>query len=359
MAGFSIIKALTVASLVPSIFAVTIGNDDPTKEQGLLGDLLTKSPTTNAGFLLAAWLQHVGTAIDNNVFTCRVSTCCVWDAVSADLTALFFDPVTQDCNDDARAAIRLGFHDAASWSKKNEMAGLPNGGADGSMLLFREDARPENNGLQDIVTKLTAVKAKHNVGAADLIQFAAQHATVTCPQGPRIAFFAGRIDANQSAPLGLVPDVHDSAQNLIDLFMDKTINAVDFAALLGAHTSAKQFHFDEAHAGESEDSTPGIWDTNFYNETLQAEAPTNVTRFPSDLVLSQSVNMTGPWKSFVGQQEKWNEAYAFAYTRIGLLGVNNIDSLIDCSGSLPPHVPVAPSTLNNTKKIAARRVRFH
>jgi manganese peroxidase len=91
------------------------------------------------------------------------------------------------------------------------------GGADGSLILFREDARLENNSLQDIVTKMLAVKAKHGVGAADLVQFAAQHATVTCPQGPRIAFFAGRINATQPAPPGLVPDVHASVENLVSL----------------------------------------------------------------------------------------------------------------------------------------------
>lgn len=157
------------------------------------------------------------------------------------MSALFVDPTTKECTDDARAAVRLGFHDAASWSKKASALGDDRGGADGSFLLFREDARPENNGLQDFVGKLVDIHSRNpGVSAADIVQFAAHHGTVSCPQGPRIIFFAGRKDATEAAPPGLVPDVHDSSQNLISLMMDKTINAQDLTSLLGAHTSAKR-----------------------------------------------------------------------------------------------------------------------
>lgn len=84
-------------------------------------------------------------------------------------------------NDNARAAIRLGFHDAGAWPKTNKANGQDFGGADGSIILgFGEESRPENTGLQTIIKKLAAVKTKFNVGAADLVQFAVNHATVTC-----------------------------------------------------------------------------------------------------------------------------------------------------------------------------------
>jgi hypothetical protein len=313
MAMTYFIKFLALFASFSVVLTAQVGNDDPSTEQGLLGDLvnLPSSNFTSAGQLLGFWLRHVGSAIDNNKLSqpeCATDVCCPWYSVADDLTELFVDPTTKECTDDARAAVRLGFHDAASWSKKRSAAGDDRGGADGSFILFREDTRPENNGLQDFVTKILAVHAKHpEVSAADLVQFSAHHATVSCPQGPRIAFFAGRVDATEASPLGLVPDVHDSAQNLIDLFMDKTINAVDLTALLGAHTSAKQFHVDETVAASSIDSTPGIWDTNFYNETLQANATHGVFRFPSDLVLSKTELMAVAWKDFVGEQQKWNE----------------------------------------------------
>ena len=369
MALFRASRLVTLAIFVNGLLAVTIGNDDPTTNQGLLGDLLTNSstPTTTAGFLLGAWLLHQGSALASNEKlpipeSCGTATpdvCCPWWPVSDDLTALFLDPVTGECTDDARAAIRLGFHDAASYSKKADMAGEHTSGADGSMLLFREDARPENNGLQDITSKLAVIQANRGVGAADLIQFANQHATVTCPQGPRIAFFAGRKDATQAAPPGLVPEVHDSEQNLIDLMMDKTINARDLTALLGAHSSAKQFHVDvETPEGIQIDSTPGIWDTNFYNETLKESPSPGVFRFASDDVLSRSENMTAIWESFVGQQALWNFEYALSYSRLSILGVNNIDQLVDCSGPLPSFVQTFPGAIGR-KNPQVRTVRFH
>lgn len=40
----------------------------------------------------------------------------------------------------------------------------------------------------------------------------------------------------------------------------KGLDAVDTAALIGAHTSAKQFVTDPARAGAALDTTPGVWD---------------------------------------------------------------------------------------------------
>lgn len=93
---------------------------------------------------------------------------------------MFVDPATKECTDDARAAVRLGFHDAASWSKAASALGDDRGGADGSFLLFREDNRPENNGLQDFVGKLVDIHSRNpGVSAADIVQFAAHHGTVS------------------------------------------------------------------------------------------------------------------------------------------------------------------------------------
>ncbi|CAG8958885.1 hypothetical protein HYFRA_00012882 [Hymenoscyphus fraxineus] len=363
MAIFRLRKLLAFSAFIPAILAAQVGNTDPMKNQGLLGDLvgMPVSNLTNAGSLLRDWLLHSGSAIgpDNPEPQpdCATDVCCPWYAVSKELSTLFVNSTTKECTDDARAAVRLGFHDAASWSKKSSAAGIDIGGADGSFIIFREENRPENNGLQDFVAKLVDIHSRNpGVGAADLIQFAAHHGIVSCPQGPRIVFFAGRKDATVPAPTGLVPDVHDSAQNLIDLMMDKTINAQDLAALLGAHSTAKQFHIDEAQSGAPQDSTPGIWDVKFYNETLQANATSGVFRIPSDLALSQAQNMSEPWKAFVGAQQFWNQEFALAYTRIGLLGVNNINDLIDCTNALPAHIPEVKGAIGGQRR---RRNFYH
>jgi hypothetical protein len=105
---------------------------------------------------------------------CKADTCCVWAHISNQLTGLFRGPSNR-CNKYARAAIRLGFHDAGAWQE-----GLTYGGADGSIVLaVGELQRPENKGLEDIVKVLWDIQRKFGVGMADMIQFASKHAVVS------------------------------------------------------------------------------------------------------------------------------------------------------------------------------------
>jgi hypothetical protein len=53
--------------------------------------------------------------------------------------------------------------------------------------------------------------------------------------------------------------VDSDADTLINLFNDKTISPHDLAALLGAHSTSKQFHQKPADAGLPQDTTPGVW----------------------------------------------------------------------------------------------------
>ena len=256
-----------------------------------------------------------------------------WD-VSAELTKLFKESNGQ-CNDNARAAVRFGFHDAGSWDKN-----AANGGADGSLMMdFGEQNRPENNGLQNIRTVLRGVQSKFGVGYADLAQYAHNHATVTCPKGPRIHTFVGRKDATKAAPTGLLPDVHSPADDLIKLFEDKGFSPHDLAALVGAHSSAKQRFVEPAKAGFPLDTTPGVWDVEFYNETLQSPPDSRIFVLPSDKVLSVHPRINDEWLEFVGDQQHWNEDYSKAYVRMSLTGVNNFNDLKVCTKTLP-----APST---------------
>ncbi|KAF2122471.1 heme peroxidase [Lophiotrema nucula] len=257
--------------------------------------------------------------------------CCVWWDVSAALTKEFVQADGQ-CNDNARAAIRFGFHDAGSWDKDS-----PNGGADGSLMMdFGEQDRTENNGLQSVRTLLRGIQAKYNVGYADLAQFAHNHATISCPKGPRVRTFVGRKDATKAAPTGLLPDTNDSPDNLIALFERKGFSAHDLAALVGAHASAKQRFVDPSKAGFPLDTTPGVWDVEFYNDTLQdpKDRP-NIFVLPSDKALSTHPKISDEWLAFVGNQPHWNEDYAKAYVRMSLNGVTNLKSLTECTKTLP------------------------
>ena len=258
----------------------------------------------------------------------------IWNTISQDFTKMFLDTATGQCNDDARAAIRAAFHDAGTWSAKLAAAGQDFGGADGSLILAQEYNRPENNGLQDISAKILAVAKNRGVGVADTIQFAAAHAVVTCPLGPVVKAFVGRKDSAVPSPDGLLPDVHASGDSLFALFQDKGFNAVDLAALLGAHTTSKQFHVDPAQAGAPQDSTPGIWDVKYYGETFNP--PAGVFRFESDINLSKQAQVGKEFQGFVNNQGKWAGKFADAMSRLSILGIKTgFAGLIDCTGALP------------------------
>jgi hypothetical protein len=75
---------------------------------------------------------------------CKKDTCCTWKYVADEMLSKFKGQSFR-CNNFARGAIRLGFHDAAAWQK-----GAAYGGADGSILLTDELNRPANKGLEEI-----------------------------------------------------------------------------------------------------------------------------------------------------------------------------------------------------------------
>lgn len=95
-------------------------------------------------------------------YTGGSSTCpAVWKDVATDLYALFVDSAGQ-ATDDARAAIRIPFHDC-----------FPEA-CDGSIILADEcSTRPENAQLIPICNILGQKATQYNVGTADTIQLAA------------------------------------------------------------------------------------------------------------------------------------------------------------------------------------------
>ncbi|CAG8973950.1 hypothetical protein HYALB_00007479 [Hymenoscyphus albidus] len=264
--------------------------------------------------------------------------------ISVKLTELFQNTTTKECTNDARAAIRAGFHDAGTWSKTLASTGQDFGGADGSIYLFGETTRAENNGLQGIVNRLGQLAKDSAVEVADMIQFAAAHATVTCPLGPRMRTFVGRKDATKPSPDGLLPSATSDAQTLLDLFFDKNIGPLDLVALVGAHSVSRQFTFNSTRAGENQDSTPGVWDTKFYEDTIRSDfnAGHGVLTFPSDKALSLHGPLQEEWNGYAVRQNDWVEHFSRAYIRLSLTGVNNIHNLTECTDALPLPVITFP-----------------
>lgn len=240
---------------------------------------------------------------------CKADTCCVWQYVANEMVTAFKGPSGR-CTNAARAAVRLGFHDAAGWSKNTG----PSGGADGSLILNTEEIRrPGNRGLEEIVTLTQTWFNKYKgygISAADLVQMGANVATVVCPLGPRTKTYIGRKDNPKPAPDGLLPPVDASADFLIKLFQDKTIQPNGLVALLGAHSTAQQRFVDPRRAGDPQDSTPGVWDMLYYNETINPNAPARVFKFPSDIKLAADPRMSRLFTAFAAPnnaaQLPWN-----------------------------------------------------
>ncbi|KAG4431165.1 hypothetical protein IFR05_013346 [Cadophora sp. M221] len=315
----------------------------PNDSDEMIGDLATVGGVTTVGKTVQDILlgnvdpytdePWVGFLPAKGSALCAKDTCCIWKWIAQDMEAKF-KGVSGRCNRFARAAVRLGFHDAGTWSKTTGY-----GGADGSLILAGEVGRPENNGLQEIVGVTQAwynTYKKYGVGMADLIQMGANVATVVCPLGPRVRTFVGRKDSSTPNADNLLPPVTGSADFLIELFENKTIKAHGLAALVGAHTTSQQHFVDPSRALDPQDSTPGVWDVKFYGQTT-GTAPKRVFKFPSDVVLAAHPKISDEWAEFAGAggQEHWDEDYAKEYVRLSLLGVNNINDLAECTRVLP------------------------
>ncbi|KAF2188880.1 class II peroxidase, partial [Zopfia rhizophila CBS 207.26] len=238
------------------------------------------------------------------------STCpSVWTTIASDLKSSF---VADDgtCNDSARAAIRLAFHDC-----------FP-GSCDGSIILSDEcTARNENAQLVDICSTVGDKATQYNVSAADMVQMAAAIGIVSCPGGPAISFYVGRTDTNTANAESQIPSPSSNASVLISQFAAKGFSATDLVALVGAHTTAKQL------TGEAMDSTVGQWDVEFYSETVDNSAPSSLD---SDRFLSNSSETSSTWQSVGASSSSFADAFVPAMEKMSLLG-NDKDSLTDCS----------------------------
>lgn len=138
--------------------------------------------------------------------------------------------------------------------------------------------------------------------------------------------------------LSLLPSVHADADSLIELFEDKTIKSNGLAALVGAHTSSQQQFVDASQAYAPQDSTPGVWDVLFYNQTIAPDGtiPKRVFKFPSDVALAAHPQVADEWANFGANQTDWNVYFSREYVRLSLLNVNVINNLTECTKVLPP-----------------------
>ncbi|KAH9841598.1 heme peroxidase [Rhodofomes roseus] len=254
------------------------------------------------------------------------------------------------CNDQAREAIRLTFHDAVGRSHTlNDSGSFGGGGADGSIIKFADTELADigNTGLEDIVLALKDFADNHNVSYGDIIQFSGAVGLANCPGSPRLTFYAGRPDAIAPSPPGLVPAPTDPADVLLARMSDAGFTPEETVVLLAAHSVAKQKAVDPSVPNVPLDSTPEVFDTKFYSEMLlngtcypgkgsspaEVKSPSkNVMRLTSDAAIAQHASIASTWRSFAGNHDVMRAAFREVMHK---LATQDHADLVDCSFVIP------------------------
>jgi hypothetical protein len=137
--------------------------------------------------------------------------------------------------------------------------------------------------------------------------------------------------ATSSSFLVSLAIAHSMIHHPTPLLASKGFTPIDLAALIGAHTAAKQFVTDPSKAGASLDSSVGTWDNKYYSETKNGKAPFTL---PSDKSIAQNPVTAIPFSSFALNKGAWDIAFVNAMTKMSMLGVDT-NGLVDCTSALP------------------------
>jgi len=265
----------------------------------------------------------------------------------------------EGCSEEVHESLRLTFHDAIGFSPALIRQGKFGGtGADGSVLVFPAEANfAANNGIQSSIDFLTPFLANHNVSAADLVQFAGAAGLTQCPGAPQLQFLAGRKNAAQISPDGLVPLPSDSAESIFQRFNDAGgFTPQEVVALLASHSVARADHVDPTLAAAPFDSTPFTFDTQFFLEVLlkgtgfpgtnnnsgEVASPlpqgtgdlVGEIRLQSDQEISRDPRVACLWQSFITNQASMASQFKAAMAKLAVIG-QNTRTLVDCTEALP------------------------
>ncbi|KAJ7063661.1 heme peroxidase [Mycena amicta] len=195
--------------------------------------------------------------------------------------------------------------------------------------------------------------------ALNSIQFVAVVSVRNCPGGPRIPFLAGRPNATQWAPDGLIPEAFDSVTKMINGVTDAGLSSDELVDLLASHSIGKQEDVDPSIPGTPFDTTPSVLDTNFFLETLlrgvlwpgngphkgEALAPfKGEFRLQSDWALARDWRTSCRWQGYINDQPTMSSRFGDTMAKMALLG-QNPDVLTDCSDVIPAPTLGAPKSV--------------
>ncbi|KAJ3480139.1 hypothetical protein NLI96_g8564 [Meripilus lineatus] len=294
----------------------------------------------------AAIIKRV--ACPDGVNTATNAACCPLFAIRDDIQENLFDG--GECGEEVHESLRLTFHDAIGIGSNG------GGGADGSMIVFSdiETNFHANLGIDEIVGEQKPFIAKHNITPGDFIQFAGAVGVSNCPGAPRLNFFLGRPAPLAPAPDKTVPEPFDTVDSILARFADAgNFSPVEVVWLLISHTIAAADHVDPSIPGTPFDSTPEVFDTQFFVETQlrgtlfpgtggnqgEVESPLHgEIRLQSDHLLARDSRTNCEWQSFVNNQNKLQNRFQAVMLKLSLLG-HNQDDMVDCSEVIPVPPP--------------------
>ncbi|KAF7341245.1 Peroxidase [Mycena venus] len=275
--------------------------------------------------------------------------CCALFPVLEDIqTNMFAD---DDCSDAAHTAPARRFPRCHRLFEQQPEHG------DGSIFIFAETELgfDANLGIADAFNLEAPFITKHNISVADFIQFAAAVSLTKCPGILRPPFMFGRVDATFSAPDGTVPEPFQNVDDILARMGDAGLTPAEVVALLASHSIAGADDVDPTLSGLPFDSTPSVFDTQFFVETQlrgtlfpgsggnQGEvesAVAGVLRLQSDSNLARDSATACLWQANVNNQALMASSFQQAFAKMQVLG-QDVSKMVDCSDVIP--VPPALS----------------
>ncbi|KAI0757808.1 manganese peroxidase isozyme precursor [Daedaleopsis nitida] len=296
------------------------------------------------------------------------AACCVWFDVLDDIQENLFDG--GECGEEVHESLRLTFHDAIGFSPALTRQGkFGGGGADGSIMAFSdiETNFHANDGVDEIVEEQRPFAIKHKVSFGDFIQFAGAVGVTNCAGGPRLQFLAGRSNISRPSPDLLVPEPSDSNDVIFARMGDAGFSPVEIVDLLVSHTVAAQDRVDPTIPGTPFDSTPEVFDSQFFVETLLKGTafPGNGSnvgelvsplggefRLFSDANIARDARTACEWQSFITDHASMVTKFERVMVKLATLG-HNPRTLTDCSDVIPvpANTRLPPATLPAGKSL--------
>jgi hypothetical protein len=280
--------------------------------------------------------------------------CCALFPVLEDIqTNMFAD---DDCSDAAHTALRVAFHDAIGFSNSDPSMGT---GADGSIFIFGETELnfAANLGIADAFNLEAPFINAHNISVGDFIQFAATVSLTKCPGILQPPFMLGRVDATFPAPEGTVPEPFQTVDAILARMADAGFTPAELVALLSSHSIAGADDVDPTIQGVPFDSTPSVFDTQFFVETQlrgtlfpgtggnqgEVESPiAGELRLQSDSELARDSATACLWQANVNNQAAMARSFQQAFLKMGLVG-QDVSKMVDCSDVIPAPPPISAS----------------